>query len=60
MDLNRLFFEHQLALIRSADADDRAERIRHNEEADCIATRISRFQSRNGAHAAPLMPAAAL
>jgi hypothetical protein len=60
MDLNRLFFEHQLALIRSARTNDSAERDRYNDDADTIASRISGFQSRSGARAAPLLPAAAL
>lgn len=59
MDLNRLYFEHQLALIRASGADGEAARDRHHARADCIASRISDFQDRVGARAVPLLPAEA-
>ncbi len=60
MDLNRLFFQHQIALMRANAAPSRPERERHNAEADGIASRISGIHLRNGTRALPLMPAAAL
>lgn len=60
MDLNRLFFDHQLALLRASASECPGERDLHNADADGIATRISAFQRSQGASAAPLMPAAAL
>jgi len=60
MDLNRLYYLHQLALIQASDTNDAPARDRHRAKADCIASRIADFQDRSGAFAAPLMPAAAL
>ena len=60
MDLNRLFFMHQIALMRASSADSRGERDQHHVEADGIASHISRIHASNGTRALPLMPAAAL
>lgn len=59
IDLNRLYFLHQLALIRSASADGCRERNHHNAQADTIALRITEIHDETGAHAAPLLPAEA-
>jgi len=57
MDLNRLYFEHQIALMRAEDADDRSTRADQRAEADAIASRISAFHDRAGINAVPLLPA---
>ena len=60
MDLNKLFFKHQIALIRAADADKSAARATHHSVADEIASRIGVIQRSNGACAGALIPAAQL
>lgn len=60
MDLNELFFRHQIALMRAGSAGERGEKHRHAVVADGIATRIGALQLRLGAPAAPLAMATAL
>lgn len=60
MDLNRLYFEHQLSLIRAQDSDDRATREEHHAEADALASRISDYHDDTGVNAVPLLPAEAV
>lgn len=57
MDLNELYFRHQIALMRAAGTRSRHERERQHLAADGFASRISTIQRRNGAGAAPLAPA---
>ena len=57
MDLNRLFYLHQMALMRAAATGCHGERDRHHAAADGLAHRIAMFQRNVGAAAAPLMPA---
>jgi hypothetical protein len=57
MDLNKLYSRHQLALMHAGCADDCKERERHQQEADAIASRISKFQDRVGADSIELLPA---
>ena len=59
-DLNRLFFEHQVALMRAAHSQDSDDRRRLNAEADGIASLICEYQVSHGADFAPLLPAEAL
>ena len=58
MDLNRLFFLHQVALIRASESDNLVLRDRFNAEADDLASSITEIQDRDGADCAPLLPAA--
>jgi hypothetical protein len=60
MDLNRLYFLHQIAVIRASETGDRGTRDHHHARADGFASRISCFQRRSGAAAAPLIQAACL
>lgn len=55
MDLNELFFRHQIALIRAAGAEDCGERHRFHGLADGIASRIGTLQDSLGAIATPLL-----
>lgn len=57
MDLNKLYSRHQLALMRAGCADDSKEKERREQEADVIASRISKFQDRVGADYIELLPA---
>jgi len=52
MDLNRLYFQHQISLIQVSSAEDLATRIGHQAEADGFARTIERFQRGKGAGAA--------
>ncbi|MGE3690127.1 MAG: hypothetical protein AB7F98_01960 [Novosphingobium sp.] len=54
MDLNELFFRHQIALMRAAGTRSKGERERQNVAADTFASRIGLIQRRSGALAAPL------
>jgi hypothetical protein len=60
MDLNRLYFEHQLSLIRALDAGDGEAREDYHAEADALASRISDFHQDAGVNAVPLLPAEAV
>lgn len=57
MDLNRLYFLHQQAIIRVSTLKDGNERKKFVTEADNIALQISEFQDRKGARCAELLPA---
>ena len=59
MDLNKLFFRHQIALMRAAEANDGDDRAQHAAAADDLASCIRDVQSRSGARPMPLMPAEA-
>lgn len=60
MDFNQLFFEHQVELIRAANAHDMQERQGHCDKADRLAYRIARLQHHAHVESIPLMPAATL
>lgn len=60
MDLNELFFRHQIALMRAGSAGEQGEKHRHAAVANGFAARIGALQLRLGAPAAPLAMAAAL
>jgi hypothetical protein len=51
MDLNHLYSEHQLALMRAAGATSRLTRVRHLGIASMIGNRIGWYQLSNGAPA---------
>jgi hypothetical protein len=53
VDFNRLYFDHQLLLMRARDAHSSARRLEFKIEASDVAGRISRSQRRLGAAAAP-------
>ena len=53
MDLNELFFRHQVALMRADRADDCGERRRLGEQADGFAAKIGAAFQAFGAPAAP-------
>lgn len=58
MDLNELFFRHQIALMRADRTDDCGERRRLGEQADGLAARIGTVFQALGAPAvqpAPVM-----
>lgn len=57
MDLNELFFRHQIALMREAGTDNRGERRRFRGIADGFAARIGTLQHSLGARATPIAPA---
>lgn len=52
MDLNRLYFDHQISLMRATSARDRHAREVHLDEAAILAEHIEIFQRRRGAPAA--------
>lgn len=52
MDLNRTYFEHQLATMQASSALCHDSRARHQADADGIGRRIRRFQQAIGAAAA--------
>jgi hypothetical protein len=54
MDLNELFFHHQIALMRADRSGDRNMRSRLHAQAKGLATRIGAMQCRLGAPAALL------
>lgn len=60
MDLNKLYFEHQLSLIRALGAEDCGERREHRAEADALASRISDYHEDADVNAVPLLPAEAV
>jgi hypothetical protein len=53
VDLNRLYFDHQLLLMKAQDAPSSARRLEFRIEASDVAERISRSQRHLGATAAP-------
>lgn len=53
MDLNRLYFDHQLLLMKARDAHSSVQRLELRIEASDVAGRISQSQRRLGAAAAP-------
>lgn len=59
MDLNQLYFDHQLLLIKAQDASSPDARERFEETASVIACRIGRVQHALGAGAAPMWRALA-
>lgn len=52
MDLNKLYSQHQLSLMRADATDSRLNRTRHLAEAGLFAHRIGTYQHANGATAA--------
>lgn len=52
MNLNQLYFDHQMSLIRADGANTPCLRQRHEHHAAQIAGRIGRLQSTLGAEAA--------
>lgn len=58
MDLNELFFRHQIALMRVDDAEDCGERRRMGATADGLAVRIGDTLRAFGAPALQPVPAA--
>ena len=59
MDLNELFFRHQIALMRVDRAENRDERSQFCVQADWLALRIGAMQHRLGAETTPLARALA-
>ena len=53
MDLNQLYFDHQVLLIKAARADTCAARHEHEVSASHVAGRIGCMQRAVGASAAP-------
>lgn len=51
MDLNRLYFKHQISMMRLSSAGDRVCRDYHQTIADGFAQRIAQFQLVAGASA---------
>jgi hypothetical protein len=51
MDLNLLYSQHQISLIRAATTISRLARTRHLAAADLVANRIQEYQLANGAAA---------
>lgn len=51
MDLNRLYFKHQISMMRVFSAEDAATRGYHQSLADGFAQRIAQFQLGKGANA---------
>ncbi len=66
MDLNRLYFKHQVSMMLVSSTRDTSECARHQTTADGLALRIARFQKGCGAAAATawnsggVIPAAAV
>lgn len=58
MDLNELFFRHQIVLMRADRSDDRDKRLRMYLRADDLALQIGVAQRRLGGCAAPMARAA--
>jgi hypothetical protein len=54
MDLNHLYFRHQIALMSAAGTRDFGQRDSHLQAADGLSRLIARIQKRLGATAAPL------
>lgn len=54
MDLNELFFRHQIAVMRADRAGNRGERCRLGVQADDLASRIGVLQHHLGASSSPL------
>jgi hypothetical protein len=52
LDLNRLYFDHQLSLIKAQEAVTSAQRRDHESDAASIAGRIAHRQGLLGASAA--------
>ena len=52
MDLNRLYFDHQISLMRATGARDCHVREAHMDEAAILAQHIEHFQRTRGAPAA--------
>jgi hypothetical protein len=52
MDVNRLYFLHQISLMRVSTAVSRLAGLRHKAEAAGLALRIKDFQASVGAKAA--------
>jgi|GEM_PF-1895516 len=52
MDLNRLYFKHQLSMMLVSSAQDTPDRTYHQTKANGLARRIVRFQQSCGASAA--------
>jgi hypothetical protein len=44
MDLNRLYFQHQVSLMRLAAADDAPSRAEHRAATEGLAGRIAQFR----------------
>ena len=59
MDLNQLYFDHQLLLMKAAGAASDRARHEHEAVASRVAGRIGRTQRALGAAAAPLWEALA-
>lgn len=59
MDLNQLYFDHQLLLIRAERATSPSSRINHEIGASHVAGRIGCMQRALGAAAAPIWEALA-
>lgn len=57
MDLNELYFRHQIALMRASGTRSKGERERQHLAADGFASRITTIQRRGGALVAPLAQA---
>jgi hypothetical protein len=58
VDLNELFFRHQLALMQGDRAEGDA-RVRFGQQAECLASRIGTLQQRLGAPGMQLAQVAA-
>ena len=54
MDLNQLYFDHQVLLMKAARADTCAARHKHEVRASHVAGRIGCMQRALGAAAAPI------
>lgn len=54
MDLNDLYFRHQLSVMRARSASDEHARGTHQGHADELAQRIGTWQRRAGAGAASM------
>lgn len=52
MDINRLYFKHQISMMRVSHAEDPDDRTYHQTLADGLAKRIARLQQDSGAGAA--------
>jgi hypothetical protein len=52
VNLNQLYFDHQVALMRASATSDRRDSTRHRHDATSIARTIACWQGRAGAPAA--------